>query len=226
MYILLLLLLLLLFIYFVGPSIDDLLLNTMSGLSDAKGKRPVTKSDFKTSSSMKNSPVPVSKTFATSSKAAKVWGEGRDDFSGLFSIEQDTPTPPPPPLATHPPPAMSPSSDDDGFGEFQSVSSITERGGGGGGGVRGGTVQPLTMTSPPSASPVLVHYQSGGPPVMATSSHQAPSLPSWLLSPSQQLPQLYNDVYQVQLFIVYDNDLSLSLPSIEVLHRRYPFNKY
>ena len=60
------------------------------------------------------------------------------------------------------------------------------------------------MTSPSIGSPVLVHYQSGGPPVMATSSYQSPSLPTWLLSSSVELPLVYREVYKVRenVFIV------------------------
>ena len=211
--IILLLLLLLLLLFFLGPSIDELLSNTMSGLGDTKSnQRPLTKSDFKSTPPIKGletrpSPSPATKTYSASTKAAKVWEKGGEELSRLFKTETSGGTSEI---------SFSPGSDD-GFGDFQSVTSnpvtsvsisnnaiagtsVLPSAGGrervGGGGIR--RALPL-MTSPAVGSPVLVHYQSGGPPVMATTS-QSPSLPTWLMSATVELPHVYKEVYKVRVY--------------------------
>ena len=195
----------------------------MSGLTDAKpNQRPLTKSDFKSTPpirglEMRSSPGPVSKTYSVSTKAAKVWEKGGDELSGLFKTETS--------VGTNEV-SLSPGSDD-GFGDFQSVTTNTITGNTvtgntvTGNTVTGNSVLPVAggrervgeggirralplMTSPSIGSPVLVHYQSSGPPVMATSSYQSPSLPTWLLSSSVELPLVYREVYKVRenVFIV------------------------
>ncbi|XP_019856721.1 PREDICTED: uncharacterized protein LOC109585178 [Amphimedon queenslandica] len=173
----------------------------MSGLGDAKPNQcPLTKSDFKSTPPIRGIetrpfPVPLNKTYSVSTKAAKVWEKGGEELSGLFKTETSGGTNEI---------SFSPGSDD-GFGDFQSVTSNTVTSNSvlasaagrervGGGGIR--RALPL-MTSPAVGSPVLVHYQSGGPPVMATtSSIQSPSLPTWLVSPTVELPDVYKEVYK------------------------------
>ncbi|XP_019862012.1 PREDICTED: mucin-5AC-like isoform X1 [Amphimedon queenslandica] len=104
-----------------GPSIDELLSNTMSGLGDTKpNQHPLTKSDFKSTPPIRGletrpSPTPVNETYSVSTKAAKVWEKGGEELSGLFKTETSGGTNEI---------SFSPGSDD-GFGDFQSVVSNT-----------------------------------------------------------------------------------------------------
>lgn len=159
----------------LGPSIDELLVNSMSKI-DQTVKRPIQKSDFKTTL-LKNSPTPQPRVFTESSKA-RAWDSSvTNELTGLFQVEE--------PAAT--------SNSDDNFGEFQSVEYTQKH-----------SLIPVThMATPPTGSPQLVYSSQGHTPLMATGNsfnNTDTVLPLWLIS-GAPLPNIYYSVYQVNIIM-------------------------